>query len=66
MATQIVQAPLSAADSRPAPTQPGLSEADRLAHEFASFVRRPEPTPDLPPLPQDTAARRRALRVRGW
>jgi hypothetical protein len=29
-------------------------------------VRRPEPTPDLPPLPRETTARRRALKVRGW
>lgn len=29
---------------RPAPTQPGLSEADRRAHEAASYVRRPQPT----------------------
>jgi hypothetical protein len=27
---------------------------------------RPEPTPDLPPLPKDTAARRRAMKVRKW
>ncbi|MFR9796604.1 hypothetical protein ACL02U_11970 [Streptomyces sp. MS06] len=53
-------------DTRPAPTQPGLSEADRRAHELASYVRRPEPTPDLPPLPVDPAARRRALKIRGW
>ena len=46
--------------------QPEMSEADRRAHELASYVRRPQPTPDLPPLPQDTAARRRALKVRGW
>jgi hypothetical protein len=43
------------------------SEADRATFAAASYVRRqPEPTPDLPPLPQETAARRRALRVRGW
>ncbi|WP_277347389.1 hypothetical protein [Streptomyces sp. JB150] len=29
-------------------------------------VRKPEPTPDLPPLPQEPKARRRALAVRGW
>lgn len=29
-------------------------------------TRQPEPTPDLPPLPVETAARRRAMRVRGW
>lgn len=46
--------------------QPEMSEADRLAHELASYVRRVEPTPDLPSLPQDTAARRRALKLRGW
>lgn len=51
---------------RPVPTQPDFSEADRRAHELASYVRRPEPTPDLPPLPTEPAARRRALRVRGW
>jgi hypothetical protein len=28
--------------------------------------RQPEPTPDLPPLPAEPAARRRALKVRGW
>lgn len=28
--------------------------------------RRPEPTPDLPPLPVEPKARRRALAVRGW
>jgi hypothetical protein len=27
---------------------------------------RPEPTPDLPPLPREPVARRRALKVRGW
>jgi hypothetical protein len=27
---------------------------------------RPEPTPDLPPLPQKPAARRRTLTVRKW
>ncbi|WP_180685311.1 hypothetical protein [Streptomyces gossypiisoli] len=27
---------------------------------------RVEPTPDLPPLPRETRARRRALKVRGW
>jgi hypothetical protein len=53
-------------ESRPAPTQPGLSEADRLAHELASFVRRVEPSPDLPPLPAEPAERRRVLKVRGW
>ncbi|MFD0417297.1 hypothetical protein [Streptomyces sp. NPDC127108] len=26
---------------RPAPTQPGLSDADRLAHDKATLVRRP-------------------------
>lgn len=29
-------------------------------------LTRVEPTPDLPPLPRDPAARRRALRIRGW
>lgn len=29
-------------------------------------TRRVEPTPDLPPLPQEPAARRRAIHVRGW
>ena len=43
-----------------------LSDADRRAHELASYVRRPQPTPDLPKLPAETTARRRALRVRGW
>ncbi|MEU3528857.1 hypothetical protein AB0E62_34250 [Streptomyces sp. NPDC038707] len=53
-------------ESRPAPTQPGLSEADRLAHELASFVRAVEPTPDLPPLPTEPAERRRVMQLRGW
>lgn len=58
---------MSAVEARPAPTQPEMSEADRLAHEMASFVRlAPEPTPDLPVLPVEPAARRRALNVRGW
>ncbi|MFE9432873.1 hypothetical protein [Streptomyces sp. NPDC006640] len=50
------------------PTQPSddRSAADRAAHEAASYVRRPQPTPDLPPLPAEPAARRRAMRVRGW
>lgn len=43
-----------------------MSEADVAAHELASHVRRPEPTPDLPPLPAEPKARRRALAVRGW
>jgi hypothetical protein len=50
-------------ESRPAPTQPGLSEADRLAHDLATFVRTVEPTPDLPTEP---AERRRVLKLRGW
>ncbi|MFF9624252.1 hypothetical protein [Streptomyces griseosporeus] len=54
------------AESRPAPTQPGLSEADRTAHELASYVRLPEPARDLPPLPRESAARRRALASRRW
>lgn len=29
-------------------------------------TRRIEPTPDLPPLPREPAARRRAIRLRGW
>lgn len=33
---------------------------------MAADIPRPEPTPDLPPLPADTAARRRALKVRKW
>lgn len=48
------------------PAQPEMSEADRLAHELASYVRTPQPTPDLPPPPRDTAARRRVLAVRKW
>lgn len=28
--------------------------------------RQPEPTRDLPPLPTEPAARRRAMRIRGW
>lgn len=55
--------PISA---RPAPTQPGLSQADNEAHALSTFVRSPEPTPDRPPLPAEPAARRRAMRVRGW
>ena len=57
---------MSAPATRPAPTQPGLSEADRTAHELASFVRTVEPTPDLPPLPAEPEARRRVLQLRGW
>ncbi|MGY1579174.1 hypothetical protein [Streptomyces sp. MN13] len=45
---------------------PEMSAADRKAHELASYVRTPQPTPDLPPLPEKPAARRRALNVRGW
>lgn len=56
----------ASAESRPAPTQPGLSEADNKAHALSTYVRRPDPTPDLPKLPADPAARRRALAVRGW
>jgi hypothetical protein len=64
VATQIVPAP-ERADHQAG--ESGLSEADRRAHELASYVRRrPEPTPDRPPLPAEPAARRRALRVRGW
>lgn len=36
------------------------------AKKLAADPRQPEPTPDLPPLPVGTAARRRAMRVRGW
>jgi hypothetical protein len=32
----------------------------------ADAPREPEPTPDLPPLPKDPAARRRAMKVRKW
>jgi hypothetical protein len=42
------------------------SEADRATFAAASYVRRPEPTPDLPPLPQDPAARRRMMTLRRW
>lgn len=48
------------------PTAASMSEADRAAHEAASYVRRPQPTPDLPKLPTQPAARRHAMRVRGW
>lgn len=48
------------------PPQPEQSPADRTAHELASFVRRVEPTPDLPPLPTEPEARRRAMKIRGW
>ena len=52
---------------RPAPTQPGLSQADDDAHALSTYVRRaPESTPDLPPLPVQPAARRRAIALRGW
>ncbi|CUW31750.1 MULTISPECIES: hypothetical protein [Streptomyces] len=57
---------MTADAARPAPTQPGLSEADRLAHDLATFVRRVEPTPDLPPLPIEPAERRRVMQLRGW
>lgn len=57
---------MSTPTETPAPAQPEMSEADRLAHELASYVRRPEPTPDLPPLPTETTARRRALAIRKW
>lgn len=64
MATQIVPAPERA--DHPA-SEPAMSEADRLAHELASYVRRqPEPTPDLPPLPTDPVARRRVIAQRKW
>ncbi|MEV7994937.1 hypothetical protein AB0O67_24395 [Streptomyces sp. NPDC086077] len=29
-------------------------------------LTRVESTPDLPPLPRETRARRRALKIRGW
>jgi hypothetical protein len=50
------------------PAQPEMSEADHRAHELASYVRpKPEPTPDLPPLPPSgTTARRRAIAQRRW
>ena len=38
-------------------TDAGMSAADKLAHELASYVR---------PLPTETGARRRAMNVRGW
>ncbi|MGW1135619.1 hypothetical protein [Streptomyces griseoluteus] len=57
---------MSAPAARPAPTQPNLSEADRTAHELASFVRTVESTPDLPPLPTEPEARRRVMKLRGW
>lgn len=31
----------TATELRPVATQPGLSENDRLAHDLASYVRRP-------------------------
>lgn len=47
--------------------EPTMSEADRLAHDMSTYVRRgPEPTPPLPPLPADPAARRREIELRGW
>lgn len=52
--------------ARPAPTQPGLSEADRTAHDLSTFVRAVEPTPDLPPLPTEPAERRRVMKIRAW
>jgi hypothetical protein len=33
---------------------------------MAADTPQPEPTPDLPPLPRETAARRRVLKVRKW
>ncbi|WP_172624726.1 hypothetical protein [Streptomyces griseofuscus] len=39
------------ASTRPAPTQPGLSEADRLAHDLATFVRSAEHERTKDPLP---------------
>jgi hypothetical protein len=42
-------------------------QADLQRAEVAEdTTRRVEPSPDLPPLPQEPAARRRALKVRGW
>lgn len=32
---------MSILEFRPAQTQPGLSENDRIAHDMATFVRRP-------------------------
>lgn len=54
------------APTRPAPTQPNLSEADRRAHDLATFVRTVESTPDLPPLPTEPVERRRVMKIRGW
>ena len=54
------------AATRPVPTQPDLSEADRTAHDLSTFVRAVEPTPDLPPLPTEPADRRRVMKIRGW
>lgn len=58
---------MTTATPTPAPQQSEMSEADRLAHEMASYVRpRPEPTPDLAPLPTEPRARRRAIAARKW
>lgn len=44
-----------------------LPVGDRVvSDQKPADLRTPEPTPDLPPLPKAPAARRRALRVRGW
>lgn len=44
------------ATTRPAPTQPGLSAADRLAHDLSTFVRAAEhektKDPQLPQRPR--------------
>jgi hypothetical protein len=60
---QIVPAP-ERADHQA--VESSMSDADRRAHALSTFVRSPEPTPDRPPLPAEPAARRRAMRVRGW
>jgi hypothetical protein len=56
-------------ESRPVPTQPGLSDADNEAHALSTYVRRRVVEPELveaPPLPAEPAARRRAIAQRQW
>jgi hypothetical protein len=44
------------------------ANVDRSRHQVIDSVdlTRVEETPALPPLPRKPAARRRALRIRGW
>ena len=61
--------PMSPTEARPVPTQPGLSDADNEAHALSTYVRRRVVEPELvelPPLPVQPAARRRAIASRKW